>query len=60
MKLVGMLVALLGWAIAVGGLSITASTGGRIVFCLVGISVAIFGILGIINKAHLKEAIWKH
>ncbi len=59
MKAIGVVVSLLGWLIAVGGLTITASTGGRLVFCLVGILVTLFGILGLINKAHVKEAIWK-
>ena len=59
MKLIGLLVAVLGWLIAVGGLTITASTGGRIVFCIIGIAITLFGILGLINKAHLKTAVWK-
>lgn len=59
MRLVGVLLLLFGWLISVGGLMITASTGGRIVFCIVGISLSLFAILGLLNKAHQKNAVWK-
>lgn len=59
MKLAGVLIAVFGWLLAVGGLLITASNGGRLVFCIVGISISLFGVLGVLNKAHQKEAVWK-
>ena len=36
-----------------------SSTGGRLVLVLVGIAVSLFGILGLINPAYQKNAIWK-
>jgi hypothetical protein len=59
MKLAGFLVAVFGWLLAVAGLLITSSNGGRLVFCILGISVSLFGVLSILNKAHQKEAVWK-
>jgi hypothetical protein len=59
MKIVGVLLAVFGWLLAVGGLSMTSSNGGRLALCIVGIGITLTGILGVLNKAHLKEAIWK-
>lgn len=59
MKILGVFLALLGWIIAVVGLSVTSSTGGRLFLCILGIAITLTGILGVLNKAHLKEAIWK-
>jgi uncharacterized membrane protein len=59
MKLIGILVVLAGWLIPVIGINVTASDGARFFLAVVGIAVSIFGILGILNKAYLKEAIWK-
>jgi hypothetical protein len=59
MKLVGILLALVGWLLPVLALGWTSSNGARIVFCLVGIGITLTGILGVLNGAHQKEAIWK-
>jgi hypothetical protein len=59
MKLTGFLVAVLGWVLAVAGLLISGSNGGRFAFCILGIAVSLFGILSILNKAHQKEAVWR-
>jgi hypothetical protein len=59
MKLAGVLIAVLGWLLAVAGLLVTTSNGGRLAFCLVGIGVSLFAILSILNQAHQKEAVWK-
>ena len=59
MKILGIFLALLGWIIAVVGLSVISSTGGRLFLCILGIAITLTGILGVLNKAHLKEAIWK-
>ena len=60
MRVLGILVNLLGWMIAVGGLFVTSSNGGRLLFALVGIGVSLFGIFGLINKYYLSRAIWKN
>ena len=59
MKIVGVLLVLAGWLIPVVGIAITQSTAARFVLVLLGIAVALFGIIGVLNKAHLKNAIWK-
>jgi len=59
MKLVGVLLALAGWLIPVISLSITKSTGALTFLCLLGLAVSLTGILGVLNKAHQKEAVWK-
>jgi hypothetical protein len=59
MKFVGVLLAVFGWAIPVVGLTMTQSTTVRLVLCLIGLSVTLFGILSVLNGAHQKHAIWK-
>jgi hypothetical protein len=59
MILVGILVTLLGFVISVLSLAATSSVGGRLVMVLAGLAVSLFGILGVLNKAYLKNAIWK-
>jgi cytochrome c biogenesis protein CcdA len=55
----GVLITLLGFFITFASLGATNSTGVRLVMSLAGIAVSIFGILGVINKAYLKNALWK-
>jgi len=59
MKLMGILVVLAGWLIPVIGINVTSSNGARFLLAVIGIAVSLVGILGILNKAYLKEAIWK-
>ena len=59
MKIFGVLLVLAGWLIPLVGITITQSTSARFVLVLLGIAVTLFGIIGILNKAHLKNAIWK-
>lgn len=59
MKLVGVLLALLGWLIPVVGIAMTSSNGARLLLCILGIAISLTGILGVLNKAHEKQAIWK-
>jgi hypothetical protein len=59
MILVGLLLAILGFVISVLSLAVTSSVGGRLVMVLAGLAVSLFGILGVLNKAYLKNAIWK-
>ena len=58
-RLIGVLCALGGWAVAVGGLLITASTTGRLIFACLGIAISLYGILGVLNGYYLERAIWK-
>lgn len=59
MILVGVVVTFLGFVISVLSLAATSSVGGRLIMVLVGLAVSLFGILGVLNKAYLKNAIWK-
>ena len=59
MRIVGIVLALLGWLIPVVGLTLTQSLTARFVLVLLGIGISLTGILGILNKVHLKNAIWK-
>jgi hypothetical protein len=58
MKIVGVLVAILGFVISLFSL-VLASTGARFAVVLVGLGLSLFGVLGLLNAAHLKHAIWK-
>ncbi len=59
MILIGILVTLLGFVISVLSLTLTSSVGGRLVLVLLGMAVSLFGIIGVLNKYYLKNAIWK-
>jgi hypothetical protein len=58
MKIVGILVAFLGFVISLASVAL-GSNGARLGVIVLGIVVSLFGILGILNAAHLKYAIWK-
>ena len=55
----GVLMTLLGFLISFVSLGLAGSTGVRMIMSLAGIAVSIFGILGMINTAYLKNAMWK-
>jgi len=59
MKLVGVLLAIVGWLIPVIALSYTQSLGARFSLSIVGLAISLFGILVVLNNAHQKHAIWK-
>lgn len=59
MILIGILMTFLGFLIAVLSLGMTASVGGRMVIVLIGLAVSLIGIIGVINRAFQKNAIWR-
>jgi cytochrome c biogenesis protein CcdA len=59
MILVGILLTFFGFVIGVSSLAVTASAGGRLVIVMAGIAVSLFGILGVLNPAYQKNAVWK-
>jgi hypothetical protein len=59
MVIAGLVVTLLGFLISVASLTLTASVGGRMGIVLAGLAISLFGIIGLINKAYLKNPIWK-
>ncbi len=58
MKLAGVLVALLGFFVSILSLHLS-STAGRLVVVLLGLALSLVGIIGILNRAYLKNPIWK-
>ena len=59
MVIAGLAVTLLGFVITVASLTLTTSVGGRMGIVLAGLAISLFGIIGLINKAYLKNPIWK-
>jgi hypothetical protein len=59
MMLAGIAITVLGFVLALFSLSITSSVNGRLIMVLVGIAISLTGILGVINKAFQKNAIWR-
>jgi hypothetical protein len=59
MALAGVVVTFLGFVIAASSVGVMGGTGGRLVMVLVGIAVSLFGIMGILNPAYQKDAVWK-
>ena len=56
---IGLLLSIVGFVIALMGLGMMDGANGRIIMALVGIAVSLFGILGLINTAYNKKAIWR-
>ena len=59
MAIVGLAVTLLGFLVAASRVGLTSANGMRLVIVLVGIAMSLGGILGVINPAYQKNAIWK-
>jgi len=59
MVFVGVLVTLLGFVISLLSLGMTSSVSVRLMMELAGVAVSLFGIFGLINRAYLKNAIWR-
>lgn len=58
MKIAGLIVCLLGWLIAVMSVKVPG-VYLQLLIALVGFIVAGIGACAIVNRAHLKNAIWK-
>lgn len=59
MAFIGILVTLLGFALSVLSLGMTSSVQGRLFLVLLGIATSLAGIIGLINRAYVKKAIWR-
>jgi len=59
MILVGIAVTVLGFVLAFLSLAITTSANARLGIVLVGIALSIAGILGVLNSAFQKNAVWR-
>ena len=59
MKLVGLIIMVIGWLLTTVVALQVGSLGARFALAIVGIVVILYGLIGVLNKAHLKTAIWK-
>ena len=59
MILAGVVITLLGFLISVMSVALTASVGGRMAVVTAGLAISLFGVLGVLNRAYLRNAIWK-
>lgn len=59
MVFVGIAITFLGFLLAMVSPGLTSSTNGRLIFVLAGLAISLAGIIGVINPAYLKKAIWK-
>ena len=58
MKIMGLILLIGGWILAVSGLLITDAMGVRLIMALVGFGTAVAGLMTV-NKGHTEHAIWK-
>ncbi len=59
MAFVGLILAMLGFLLSVASLGLTSSVTGRMTMVLIGILIRLVGIIGFINRAYMKNAIWR-
>jgi len=59
MAIAGLIVTLLGFIIALASVGMSSSVGGRMVIVLIGLVVSLVGIIGLVNPAFQKKAVWK-
>jgi uncharacterized membrane protein YgaE (UPF0421/DUF939 family) len=59
MVFAGIVVTLVGFVIALLSLPLASSVNARLLMVVLGLAVSLFGILGMINPAYLKNAIWR-
>ena len=59
MAWIGLAVTVLGFVLSVLSLGLASSVNARLVIVLAGIAVSLTGIIGILNPAYVKKAIWR-
>ncbi len=59
MAIAGVVITFLGFLISVFSLSLSSSVNGRLVIVLVGLAVSLIGIIGVLNPAYMKNAVWR-
>lgn len=59
MILIGICVTVLGFLVSLLSLGITTAVGVRMAMVLFGLALSLFGIIRIINRAYMKNAIWR-
>jgi len=58
MRLAGLILAVVGWFIAVLSTQV-AGAGAQTAVALAGFLIAVVGVVGVLNQHHLKNAFWK-
>ncbi len=58
MRILGLILAVLGWFIAVLSTQVSG-VGAQLAVVLLGFIIAAVGVIGVLNKFHLNHAIWK-
>ncbi len=59
MILVGIAITVCGFVISLLSLGMASTVNGRLMLVLLGLAVSLFGIIGLINRAYLKNPVWK-
>ncbi len=59
MKLAGVIVTIAGWLLATVVSLQVPSLRGKLALTVIGLAVTLYGVIGLVNRAHLKTAIWK-
>lgn len=59
MSFAGIVVTFAGFLLAASSVGLTTGTSARLILVLAGIAISLFGIIGLINPAYQKNAVWK-
>ncbi len=59
MGFVGLVITFVGFLLAAASVGMSSSTTGRLGLVLAGIVISLIGIIGVINPAYAKNAVWK-
>ena len=59
MVVVGLLIMLAGFLLSLLSLTVASTVGARMARVLAGIAISLFGLIGVLNRAYLKNALWK-
>jgi hypothetical protein len=59
MALVGLVITFVGFLLAAASVGISSSTSIRLGLVVIGIVISLVGIMGVINPAYQKNAVWK-
>jgi hypothetical protein len=59
MAAVGVIVTLLGFLISIASLGFASSVTARLIIVVGGIVISLFGIVGVLNRHYLANAIWR-
>jgi hypothetical protein len=59
MGLVGLAITFFGFLVAAGSVALSSNNSVRLGIVLAGIVISLIGIIGVINPAYQKNAVWK-